>query len=238
VIEAHEVSKTFRLPRQRGRSLRRMLAWGRSGTEPFHALRGVSLRVEDGEFVGLLGRNGSGKSTLLRVVAGIYPPSSGSVRVAGRIAPILDLGVGFHGMLSVTDNVFLYGVLLGIPRRRLAQELEAILDTAGLERFADARLELLSTGMRTRLAFNVALRADAPVLLIDEALAAGDEAFRERCLVELRALRALGRTALVVSHDNAVLDALCDRLVVLHEGAVQGDGPAAAMIALYRSLQR
>ena len=238
MIEARDVSKVFRLPHHRSRSLRRALAWGRSGAEDFHALRGVSLRVETGEFVGLLGRNGSGKSTLLKIVAGIYPPSSGSVRVDGRIAPILDLGVGFHEMLPVADNVFLYGVLLGIPRRRLAEDLEAILETAGIARFRDARLELLSTGMRMRLAFTVALRADAPVLLIDEALAVGDENFRERCLAELGALRERGRTALVVSHDNAILEALCHRLVVLQDGAVQGQGKAAAMIALYRSLPK
>jgi ABC-2 type transport system ATP-binding protein len=238
VIEVRDVSKIFRIPHYRRRSLRRTLAWGRSGAQDFRALSGVSLRVETGEFVGLLGRNGSGKSTLLRIVAGIYPPTSGSVHVEGRIAPILDLGVGFHGMLPVADNVFLYGVLLGIPRRRLLQDLDAIVETAGLERFSDARLELLSTGMRTRLAFTVALRADAPVLLIDEALAAGDEAFRERCLAELRALRERGRTAMVVSHDNAILESLCDRLVVLQDGSVRGDGPVAAMIALYRSLQK
>jgi ABC-type polysaccharide/polyol phosphate transport system ATPase subunit len=238
VIEVKEVSKVFRLPHHRRRSLRRTLAWGPGGTEDLYALRQVSLRVAAGEFVGLVGRNGSGKSTLLRVVAGIYPPTAGSVHVAGGVAPILDLGVGFHGMLPVSDNVFLYGVLLGIPRRKLGEEIDEILAAAGLERFRDARLETLSTGMKMRLAFSVALRAHAPVLLIDEALAVGDEAFRERCLAELLGLREQGRTALVVSHDTAVLEALCDRLVVLQDGVVRGDGAPVAMIALYRSLQK
>lgn len=238
MIELRGVSKVFRVPRHRRRTLRRTLAWGFGGSDDFHALRDVSFRVAGGEFVGLLGRNGSGKSTLLRVVAGIYPASSGSVHVDGAMAPILDLGVGFHGMLPVVDNVFLYGVLLGIPRQQLAAEIEDIVASAGVAAFADARLETLSTGMRMRLAFSIALRASAPVLLIDEALAVGDEAFRERSMGELKALRARGRTALVVSHDNSILEALCDRLVVLHDGAVQGEGPPQAMIALYRSLQK
>jgi ABC-type polysaccharide/polyol phosphate transport system ATPase subunit len=238
VIEVQGVSKLFRLPHRRFPTLRRLLAHGRGGAEDFHALRDVSVNVEDGEFVGLLGRNGSGKSTLMRIIAGIYPPTSGSVRVHGAVAPILDLGVGFHAMLPVVDNVLLYGVLLGIRRARLVSELDGILATAGVARFRDARLETLSTGMRMRLAFTVALRADAPVLLLDEALAVGDEAFREGCLAELGALRRRGRTALVVSHDNAVLEELCDRLVVLHEGTVRGAGAPHAMIALYRALQQ
>jgi len=235
VIEAVGVSKTFVIPHHRHRTVFDRLA-GRTTYETFHALRDVSLRVAAGEFVGLLGRNGSGKSTLLRLVAGIYRPTAGTVRVNGVAAPILDLGVGFQGALTVSDNVFLYGVLLGVPRRRLARELPDILERAGLVRFEDARLDTLSTGMRTRLAFTVALRAEAPLLLIDEALAVGDEAFQARCLDELLALKAAGRTALVVSHDAGVLRRLCDRLVVLKDGVIQGDGPPEDLIDLYRSL--
>ncbi len=237
MIEVAGVSKVFRVPHQRRRSLGRWLAEGRYTYETFHALKDVSLRVASGEFVGLLGRNGSGKSTLIRVVAGIYPPSEGTVRVTGRMAPILELGVGFHGTLSVLDNVLLYGVVLGIPRRTLLADADAIVAAAGLERFADAHLENLSTGMRMRLAFGVALRSEAPVLLIDEALAVGDEAFRERCVAELRRRRDRGDTALFVSHEMALLEGLCDRLVVLHKGAVRGEGKPAEMIALYRSLE-
>lgn len=235
MIEAAAVSKVFRLPRHRRRALR-ALAGGR-GFDHVTAIDDVSFRVAPGEFVGVLGRNGSGKSTLLRLIAGIYPPSQGRLLTAGLTAPILDLGVGFHGMLPLADNVFLYGVLLGVPRQRLQADLGAILDKAGLREFADVPLERLSTGMKMRLAFSVALLADAPILLIDEALAVGDEAFREQCLLDLRALKARGHTALLVSHENELLTALCDRLLVLDKGRLIGEGPPAAMVELYRALR-
>lgn len=236
MIELRGISKVFRVPHRGRRTLLRTLS-GRGSYEEFHALRDVSFRVNAGEFVGLMGRNGSGKSTLLRIVAGIYRASSGSVQVGGRVAPILDLGVGFHGMLPVADNALLYGSLLGISRRRLLAELDEIVAKAGVERFRDARLETLSTGMRMRLAYTVAMRAEADLLLIDEALAVGDEIFRETSKAELRERRAQGATALLVSHDSSLLSALCDRIVVLRQGSVAGEGPPEEMIALYRSFR-
>jgi ABC-type polysaccharide/polyol phosphate transport system ATPase subunit len=237
VIAVRDVSKTFAIPHHARRTVfDRITGRYRTTHETFHALRDVTLDVAAGEFVGLLGRNGSGKSTLLRIVAGIYRASSGTVRVDGPAAPILDLGVGFQGALTVTDNVFLYGVRLGVPRRRLAAEVPEILERAGLTRFADARLDTLSTGLRMRLAFTVALRSEAPLLLIDEALSVGDEAFQARGIAELQALKAAGRTGLVVSHDPSVLLRLCDRLAVLHEGTLRGQGEPDAQIELYRTL--
>jgi ABC-type polysaccharide/polyol phosphate transport system ATPase subunit len=236
VIELRGVSKVFSIPHQKRKTLfDRMFGRGHYTFETFHALRDVSLCVEAGEFLGIVGRNG-GKSTLLRIVAGIYPPTTGSVRVDGAVAPILDLGVGFNGSLSVRDNVFLYGVLLGVPRRRLEAELGAILDRAGIGRFEDARLETLSTGMRARLAFTLALLADAPVLLVDEALAVGDQEFQQRCLSDLRRLREEGRTAMLVSHDCRLLADLCPRMILLDGGTVRADGPAGTVIERYRSL--
>ncbi len=236
MIEAAGVSKTFRMPRHRRRTLRALSGSGR-GYDQFTALQDVSFGVAPGEFVGVMGRNGSGKSTLLRLIAGIYPPSTGTLLTGGETAPILDLGVGFHGLLPVTDNVFLYGVLLGLPRRRLETELRSIVEKAGLTEFAEAPLERLSTGMKLRLAFTVALLADAPILLVDEALAVGDEAFREQCLADLRALKARGRTAVLVSHESALLQVLCDRLLVLDHGRLLGQGKPAEMFELYRALR-
>jgi lipopolysaccharide transport system ATP-binding protein len=236
VIDVRGVSKAFSIPHQARRTLFHRLFGGGYSYETFHALRDVSLRVDAGEFVGLVGRNGSGKSTLLRIVAGIYLPSAGSVSVGGEAASVLELGVGFQGGLRVRDNVFLYGVLLGIPRRRLRLELDEILRHAGVERFADARLDALSSGLRLRLAYTLALRADAPLLLLDEALTVGDEAFRRRCVGELLELRARGRTALLASHDAELLQALCGRVVVLDQGGVRGDGEPGRMLDLYRSL--
>jgi ABC-type polysaccharide/polyol phosphate transport system ATPase subunit len=236
VIAVREVSKDFSVPHERPRTLfHRLFGRGRS-FETWKALDHVSLSVGAGSCVALLGRNGSGKSTLLRIVAGIYPPSSGQVEVSGRVAPILDLGVGFRGPLSVRRNVLLYGVLLGVPRDTLIRDLAAILEEAGLSRFADARLETLSTGLRARLAFTLAMRAEAPVLLIDEALAVGDEVFKQRCLNELDALRAAGRTILFVSHDLSLVERLCDRAFVLEAGRVRAEGSPGEMIALYKSI--
>ena len=235
MIALRDVSKDFCVPHERPRTLfHRLFGRGRS-FETWKALDRVSLEVSAGSCVALLGGNGSGKSTLLRLVAGIYPPSSGEVEVSGPVAPILDLGVGFRGSLSVRHNVLLYGVLLGIPRETLKRELSAILEEAGVRRFADARLEILATGLRARLAFTLAMKAEAPVLLIDEALAVGDEVFRRRCLEQLDALRASGRTILFVSHDLALAERLCDRAVVLEAGRVKAEGPPAEMIALYRA---
>jgi ABC-type polysaccharide/polyol phosphate transport system ATPase subunit len=237
VIELRDVSKAFSIPHQKRKTVfDRVFGRGHYTYEAFLALRGVSLRVQAGEFVGLVGRNGGGKSTLLRVVAGIYPPSAGTVRVEGAVAPILELGVGFNGALTVRDNVFLYGVLLGVPRRRLDADLGGILGRAGIGRFEDARLETLSTGMKARLAFTVALLAEAPILLVDETLAVGDEAFQAQCLAELRKLKGQGRTAILVSHDMNVLRELCPRLVLLDGGAVRADGPPDEVIERYRSL--
>ena len=236
MIRVHEVTKLFVIPHQRRKTLfDHVYARGRT-YETFPALAGVSFEIAAGEFVGIVGANGSGKSTLLRILAGIYPPTSGSVRVDAPVAPIMDLGVGFQGALSVRDNVFLYGVLLGIPRRRLRAGLDEVLDRAGVARFSDARLEALSTGLRARLAFTLAVRSEAPVLLIDEALAVGDEAFQRECLEELERLRASGRTMVLVSHSAQHLERLCPRVLVMAGGRLQGDGPAAAMIQRYRSL--
>lgn len=237
MIEVRGVSKVFSIPHQKRKTVfGRVFGRGHYTFETFHALRDVSLRVEAGEFVGLVGRNGGGKSTLLRIVAGIYPPTTGSVRVDGAVAPILELGVGFNGALTVRDNVFLYGVLLGVPRRSLEARLHEILDRAGIGRFEDTRLETLSTGMRARLAFTVALLAEAPILLVDEALAVGDEPFQAQCISDLERRKEEGRTAILVSHDFNLLRRLCPRMVLLDGGAVREDGPPEKVIERYRAL--
>lgn len=229
MIQVVGVSKTFRIPHERRRTLFHRV-FGGYEIEVFHALSDVSFEVPRGQFLGIAGSNGSGKSTLLRIVAGIYPPSAGSVRVGGAVAPVLDLGVGFHPALPVRDNVLLYGVLLGIPRARLREQQREILEAAGVQRFADAPLSALSTGMKMRLAFTLALRAEAPVLLVDEALAVGDEEFQQRCRAELERRRAAGVTALLVSHDRRILQQLCERVIVLEAGCVRGDGPTKGML--------
>jgi lipopolysaccharide transport system ATP-binding protein len=239
VIALTGVSKVFTLRHARPPTLfDRMFPRERYTYEPLHALRDVTFRIAPGEFVGIVGRNGCGKSTLLRIVAGIYAASAGRVQVDAAVAPLLDLGAGFQSALAVKDNVFLYGVLLGLPRRQLAAELGEILEVAGIPRFADARFDTLSTGMRMRLAFTIAMRSAAAVVLIDEALSVGDEEFQGRCRTELEACRDRGRTGLLVSHDIGTLRALCGRLIVMDAGRVVGDGAPDAMIDLYHALPR
>lgn len=228
MIRLQGVSKVFRIP-HRGRHtfFHRIVAGEGVSYETFYALRDINLTIEKGTLAGLIGHNGSGKSTLLRIIAGIYPPTAGTVEVEGPVAPVLDLGVGFQGALPVRDNVVLYGVLLGLPRRRLKDEADAILDRAGVSRFADARLDDLSTGMRARLAYTIAMRTDAPVVLVDETLSVGDAEFQARCLEDLRALRGQGRTAVLVSHEPRLLETVCDRVVTLAGGTVTAEGQTA-----------
>jgi len=236
VIELRAVSKVFGIPHERRGTLLDRVIGRRRVYETLYALRDVSLSVRAGESVGFLGRNGSGKTTLLRLIAGIYPPTTGDVRVAGGVAPLLELGVGFRGRLPVRDNVHLYGVLLGLPRDRLAREADEILEAAGVARFADAALETLSSGLRMRLAYTVAMRSEAPVLILDEALAVGDETFQRRCRDDLARARAQGRTLLLVSHSAAEVSALCERVVVLDAGRIHADGAPAETIAAYHRM--
>jgi lipopolysaccharide transport system ATP-binding protein len=236
VIELDQVEKRFHIPHENRRTVfDRLLGRSRFRYETIRALAGVSLRIGAGEFVGVLGRNGSGKSTLLRIVAGIYAPDEGRASVDGSVAPVLDLGVGFQPDLSVRDNVALYGVLLGIPRGEVRREATRIMVEAGVERFADAKLQALSTGLRMRLAFTLAMQAEADILLVDEVLAVGDEDFQRKCVDEMVRRRAKGTTAVLVSHDSEGLAQLCDRIVVLREGEVLGDGRPREMVSLYRA---
>jgi lipopolysaccharide transport system ATP-binding protein len=237
LIDVRAVSKVFQIPHERRSTVfDRLVAGARRTHEALYALRDVTLHVPAGQSLGVMGRNGSGKSTLLRLIAGIYPPTSGTVDVRGAVSPLLDLGIGFQGSLRVRDNVALYGVLLGIPRARLAGDMDAILHVAGVTRFADARLDALSSGLRMRLAFTIAMRSEAPVLILDEALAVGDESFRRHCLEELRRLRAEGRTALFVSHDPDLVRQVCDRVVLLEAGRRHAEGTSDEMIAAYRAI--
>ncbi|MGC3997197.1 MAG: ABC transporter ATP-binding protein [Anaeromyxobacter sp.] len=205
--------------------------------EPLWALRDVSLRVAPGEAVGVVGHNGSGKSTLLQLAAGVLRPTEGTVRVGGRVAPLIELGAGFDPELSGRDNVFLNGALLGRSRRDMAARLERIVAFAELERFIDVPVKSYSSGMYARLGFAIASDVDADLLLVDEVLAVGDERFQAKCLERIRALRRAGCTILLVTHSSDQVAALCDRGVVLHRGALAFDGPTAQAVARYRALQ-
>ena len=204
--------------------------------EVFPALKAVDLRIEPGEGVAVIGPNGSGKSTLLKVMAGIFAPSGGAVRVNGRLAALLELGAGFHLDLTGLENIFLGGALLGLSRRQVEERLPAIIAFAELDRFIDAPIRHYSAGMYMRLGFAVAVHSDADVLLFDEIIAVGDAAFQAKCYRKIADLHAQGKTLIVVSHAADTLRPLCDRGILLHHGVVRFDGPLDQCLAEYRGL--
>ncbi len=230
------VSKIFKIPHERTKTLfHKIISISKRGYtyEELYALKDVSLHVSSGEFVGIIGRNGSGKSTLLRIIAGIYRPSFGTVTVNEEISPLLELGLGFDNSFSCLDNIYVYGALLGYSRPQMAKKVDEILAFAELERFADAKLETLSSGMRTRLAFAIAIQSVAPIILVDEVLAVGDQVFGEKCRNIFRKLKSEGRTIVLVSHNVEIIREYCHRVFVLNGGTLVNDGIAAEMIDFY-----
>ena len=237
VIEARGVTKTFRIPDQRMDSLRERLGHPltRVRYRDLRALRSISFDVHRGEFFGIVGRNGSGKSTLLKILASIYRADHGRIRMAGRLAPFIELGVGFNPELTSRENVVLNGVLMGLSRHEARRRLDAVLDFAELREFADLKLKNYSSGMMVRLAFAAMVEADADIMLIDEVLAVGDAAFAQKCLDVFRARRAAGRTIVLVTHDMATVQSFCDRAMLLHDGELRylGD-PEETALRYYR----
>jgi ABC-type polysaccharide/polyol phosphate transport system ATPase subunit len=197
------------------------------------ALRDVDLSIGRGEIFGVVGPNGAGKSTLLKAVAGVLHPTEGRVIVRGLVAPLLELGAGFHPELTGRENVYLYGTLLGNHRRELAARFDSIVDFAELDGFIDAPLRTYSTGMTVRLGFAVATSRFADVLLVDEVLAVGDARFQAKCLARMQAFRERGATILFVSHDLATIAALCQRTLWLAGGRAEACGAAADVVAAY-----
>ncbi len=237
VIEARGVHKTFRIPEQKVETLKER------ATHPFtriehrmlHALRDVSFDVHQGEFFGIVGRNGSGKSTLLKIMASIYRADSGRVRMAGRVAPFIELGVGVNPDLTAHENAVLNGVMMGLTRREAQKRLGAVLEFAELEEFADLKLKNYSSGMMVRFAFAVMVQADADVMLIDEVLAVGDASFAQKCMDVFHERKAAGKTIVLVTHDMATVQSMCHRAMLIEEGEVKYIGePDATALRYYR----
>jgi ABC-type polysaccharide/polyol phosphate transport system ATPase subunit/ABC-type polysaccharide/polyol phosphate export permease len=237
-VSVEDVHKTFLIPHERHTSFksRAVELFRPEPHSTLHALRGVSFEVERGEFFGLVGPNGSGKSTLLKCVAGIYGSDSGSVSVTGRLSPFLEMGIGFKDELTARENVVLNGTLLGLSPEQVRQRMDAIIAFADLEEFADLNLKNLSSGMRVRLAFSLAIQVDADILLLDEVLAVGDEAFMQKCFEQLRLFKEEGRTVLLVTHSMASLDRFCDRALLLDAGRVARVGDPAWVAEGYSEL--
>ena len=238
IVRIDHVSKRFTL--RKDKSLKERIvtlgALGRRHREDFWALRDVSLSIRAGSTVGLIGHNGSGKSTLLKVIGGIIDPSSGDVSRRGRIAALLELGAGFHPDLTGRENVYLNASILGLSRHETDARLDAILDFASIGEFIDTQVKFYSSGMYVRLAFAVAINTDPDLLLVDEVLAVGDEAFQRKCLDKIREFQAEGRTIILVSHSLGQVTELCDRVILLNAGSVVHDGDAHDAVAAFRDI--
>jgi homopolymeric O-antigen transport system ATP-binding protein len=224
------------LSEQMGHALRRLVRREHQApaSEPFWALRDVSLEVAEGEVVGLIGPNGAGKSTLLKLLARITQPTEGRIELRGRLASLLEVGTGFHPELTGRENVFLNGAILGLSRQEIAGRFDAIVEFSGVEKFIDTPVKRYSSGMSVRLGFAVAAHLDAEIMLVDEVLAVGDAAFQRKCMTRIRELTAReGRTIVFVSHNLAWIERLCDRVALVDHGAIAACGPVAEVVAGY-----
>jgi ABC-2 type transport system ATP-binding protein len=228
VVDVQGVHKTFRIPEHRVDSFkeRAVRPLTRSEYRELRALRDVSFQIHRGEFFGIVGRNGSGKSTLLKILASIYRADAGRVRMAGRIAPFIELGVGFNPELTARENGVLNGVLMGLTRREARRRLGEVIEFAELQDFADLKLKNYSSGMMIRLAFAIMVQADADVMLIDEVLAVGDAAFAQKCMDVFHEKRDAGKTIVLVTHDMATVQSMCHRALLLDEGEIKYIGGA------------
>jgi lipopolysaccharide transport system ATP-binding protein len=204
-----------------------------SRPETIWALKDVCLEVEPGEVLGIIGRNGAGKSTLLKILSRITYPTSGSMKVTGRLAALLEVGTGFHGDLTGRENILLNGSILGMSRREIAAKLDAIVAFAGVEKFLDTPVKRYSSGMFLRLGFAVAAHLEPDVLLVDEVLAVGDAAFQKKCLNAMDEMRSGGRTVVFVSHNMAAVENLCSRAVWIENGQTRLDGRPKDVIEAY-----
>jgi lipopolysaccharide transport system ATP-binding protein len=239
-VEVHHLSKNYPLSRSQFGRLRHLFGSGnhaldRDSANALWALRDVTFSVARGEAFGIIGANGSGKSTLLRIVAGILRPTSGSVEVHGRLSALLELGSGFSPEFTGRDNVYLNGSLLGLSRDEITARFAAIERFAEIGDFISQPVRTYSTGMVLRLAFAVAAHVDPEILIVDEALAVGDIAFRQRCMRKIHELRAHGTTILFVSHEAGDVKALCERCLWLHKGVPRELGEADDVVAAYLS---
>jgi ABC-type polysaccharide/polyol phosphate transport system ATPase subunit len=236
-IEAAGVSKSFRIPHEQRTHFKEyfMHPSRRTTYERNDALKDVSFSVDAGEFFGIFGPNGSGKSTLLRVLAGIYVPDTGRVRVNGLLSPFIELGVGFNPELNARDNIRINATLSGLTRRELDNKFDRIFEFSELERFVDQKLKNYSSGMLLRLAYSIAIQIPFDVLLLDEVLAVGDESFQQKCFATFERFKEEGKTVVLVTHDLSLLSRFCDRVLLIENGVVRAIGPADDAIDVYRA---
>ncbi len=237
-IQVEDLHKSFRIPTHRVDSLKERIVrpFAARDYRELHALDGVSFEVHKGEFFGIVGRNGSGKSTLLKLLASIYRADAGTIRMAGRLAPFIELGVGFNVELTARENVVLNGVMMGLTPQETRNRLDAVIAFAELEEFADLKLKNYSSGMLVRLAFSLMLEVDADILLIDEVLAVGDASFQQKCADAFYEMKAAGKTIVLVTHEMSTVEEYCHRAMLISEGKIQQIGDPAEVGRKYTRL--
>lgn len=236
-IKLDAITKSFKLPFERNSTLKgAIINLAKRGFEEQKVLVDFSLTVKKGEFLGILGRNGSGKSTLLKTLSGIYYPDKGDIHINGKLTPFIELGVGFNPELSGKDNVYLNGALLGFSRKEIDAIYYDIVAFAELEKFMDQKLKNYSSGMQVRLAFSIAIRANTDILVLDEVLAVGDEAFQRKCYDYFNKLKLEGKTVVLVTHDMSAVKRFCTRAIVINSGTIIYDGDTDGASAVYRDL--
>jgi lipopolysaccharide transport system ATP-binding protein len=244
IIEARGLGKRYVLRGPGNRTLReaivggvkaplRFLAGKRERDQDFWALRDVGFDIGAGEAVGIIGRNGAGKSTLLKILSRITAPTTGEVRIWGKVASLLEVGTGFHSELSGRENIFLNGAIMGMSRAEVRMRFDEIVAFAEVEQFLDTPVKRYSSGMYVRLAFAVAAHLQPEILVVDEVLAVGDASFQKKCLGKMQTVASGGRTVLFVSHNMAAISRLCSRAILLSHGSVAADGPVAKVAGIY-----
>ena len=240
ILECVDVWKDFRMHSAGGKLLRDRVASAvrRREKQRFHALRGVTFSLKEGESVAIIGPNGAGKSTLLSLISGLAQPTRGKITVRGRIAPLLALGAGFHPDLTGRENLLLNAALMGFNEKEIRARSEQIIDFAGVEEFIDEPLRTFSSGMTMRLAFSIAVNVEPEILIVDEVLAVGDTAFTQKCMERILAIRRSGKTFICVSHSEAMIRMLCDRGIWLDAGEVVMQGTAAEVLESYAPATR
>jgi len=233
-IEIRDLRKQFRLSHT-GSIKTALLWWRKRQIEHLEVLRGIDLEVRPGECVAVIGRNGAGKSTMLSLLARVYRPTSGSVIVHGRIAPLLELGAGFHPDLTGIENIFFNGIILGLTRQEIRKRMDEIVAFSELEHHIDAPVRTYSSGMLARLGFSIAMHVDADVLLVDEVLAVGDFEFERKCFAKIDKFKADGGTILFVSHEMPDVRRVATRCVWLSKGVIREEGSPETIIPLYEA---